>query len=306
MKFLLTLLSFVSATPAASAAMFVTNTPEADAFVRSNAPTSNYGAAGALSVSGPNAVNSSGVTNGVFDGFIRFNTAAMMTNFNAAFGSNNWVISSATLVLTENTAPGNAIFNQGTGAFAIRWVANTNWVEGTGTPMAATTTGITYSEEASLLNTNTDTSLGAFTFTGAIPVVSCPLAMSAALVTNLQAGGEVDLFLTAIDPGIGFVFYSRNFAGKPSSLPSLVVSAVSQPGLSAIAVAGTNIVLTVTNGVAGGTYYVLTSTNLGSPFSQWTPVATNVLTTGGPFGITLTNAVNANNPPPRFFILQTY
>jgi len=304
MKLLLTILSFVSAAAAASAAVFATNTPDADAFVRSNAPASNYGAAGALSVSGSNAGNGSGVTNGVFDSFIRFNTAAMVTNFNAIFGSNNWVISSATLVLTENTAPGNAIFNQGTGAFAIRWVASTNWVEGTGTPMAATTAGITYSEESSLLNTNTDSNLGAFTFTGVSPVVSCPLAMLSALVTNLQTGGEVDLFLTAIDPGIGFVFYSRNFAGKPSSLPSLVISAVSQPGISAIAVSGNNMVLTATNGVAGGTYHLLASTNPASPLNQWTPVATNVLAGSGTFGITVTNA--AVPPSPRFFILQTY
>jgi hypothetical protein len=226
----------------------------------------------------------------------------MVTNFNAAFGTNNWVISSATLILTENSSPGNAIFNSGNGAFEIRWIANDTWTEGTGTPMTPTSNGITYNEEPSYLNANTDMNLGAFTFTGTSPL-SCPLALPAAFVTNLQAGGEVGLFMTAIDPGIGFVFYSRQYGGLPSTHPALVVSAVAQPFISAISLSGTNLVLTATNGVAGGTYYVLTSSNLASPPDQWASITTNVLSAGGNFVIIVTNAVNTN--AQQFFIIQT-
>jgi hypothetical protein len=45
------------------------------------------------------------------------------------------------------------------------------------------------------------------------------------------------------------------------------------------------------------------STNVALPFSQWTPVATNVLNASGNFTITATNAVN-RNIPKRFYILK--
>jgi hypothetical protein len=306
MKLLLTILSFVSITVTAGAALFNTNSPsDKDAFVRSNAPTLNYGGGGALSVSGTNPNISGNPTNGAFDTFISFNTAAMVTAFNTAFGANNWVITSATLNFTKNPMPGNAVFNSGTGNFLIRWIANDTWTEGTGTPMAPTTNGITYNLETNYLNTNLDTNLGTYDFTGGSTLV-CPLALPTSFVTNMQAGGEVGFFMTAVDPTVAFVVYSRQFAGSPSVLPSLVVSATEQPGISGISASGTNLVLTATNGVAGGTYYVLTSTNLATPTSQWTSIETNVLATGGDFTITVTNAASADAPSPQFFMLETY
>jgi hypothetical protein len=308
MKLLLIILAFVSITVAAGAAVFVTNTPsDKDAFVRALAPTLNYGGAGALSVSGTNSTSPlSGATNGAFDTFISFNTGAMVTSFNSTFGPNNWVITSATLNLTETAPQGNAIFNSGSGMFEVRWIANDTWVEGSGTPMTPTTNGITYNEEPSYLNSNTDTNLGAFDFLTANTNMSCPLALPASFVANMQAGGEVGLFMTAIDPGIGFVFYSRSFNGNPTVLPQLIVSATAQPGISAISLSGTDLVLSATNGVAGGTYYVLTSTNLAAPPGQWTPIETNVLAGSGDFTITVTNAASVDAPSPQFFVLQTY
>jgi hypothetical protein len=45
------------------------------------------------------------------------------------------------------------------------------------------------------------------------------------------------------------------------------------------------------------------STNVALPFSQWTPVATNVLNASGNFTTTATNAVNLH-VPQCFYILQ--
>src|ERR1700733_4405843 len=115
MKLSLMLLSSIVTAGSAHAA-FSTNSPDADAFVRAAVPNSNYGLAGALSVSGANATNSSGViVNGAFDSFIRFNTAAMATNFNAVFGAGNWAVSGARLVVTEVGAPPQTILNRGKG-----------------------------------------------------------------------------------------------------------------------------------------------------------------------------------------------
>jgi hypothetical protein len=304
MKFSLILWSSIIMAGSTRAAFF-TNSPDADAFVRAAATNSNYGAAGALSVSGANATNSSGViVNGAFDSFIRFNTAAMATNFNAVFGANNWAVSGARLVVTEIGAPPQTIFNRGKGAFEIRWIANTNWIEGTGTPMIPTTDGIVYTNETTLLNSNTDASLGVFTNAGVNAVDSFKLVLPAVFTGSLAAGGEVDLFLTAADLTIGFTMDSQNF-GTASARPFLIISAVPQPGISAVNLSGTNVVLAATNGVAGGTYYVLSSTNLALPLAQWTPVATNVPAGNGNFGITVTNAASAGAPAQHFFILQT-
>jgi hypothetical protein len=302
MKLLLTGISFVVIAGAAAAAVLSTNAPDKDAFVRALAPASNYGGAGALSISGANPTTGN-PTNGAFDSFVSFNTTAMVTNFNGVFGTNNWVITSATLNLTENPSPGNALFNYGTGSFEIRWIANDTWIEGAGNPNApTTTTGVTYSEEPTYLNTNTDETLGDFTFAGTAKL-SCPLALPVSFVTNMQAGSEVGLFMTAVDSQLGYVFYSRNFAGNPASLPALVVSAAAEPALTGITVSSTNLVLSATNGFTNQTYYVLTSTNLATPLNQWTPVLTNNLPAGGGFTLTVTNGINA--AAGQYFILRT-
>jgi hypothetical protein len=76
------------------------------------------------------------------------------------------------------------------------------------------------------------------------------------------------------------------------------------PNFGGTTLAGANLVLNGVNGLSGATYCVLMSTNLTLPLSQWTPVATNVLSASGNFTITATNAVT-RTVPQRFYILQT-
>ncbi|PWU12979.1 MAG: hypothetical protein C5B50_20260 [Verrucomicrobia bacterium] len=272
-------------------AAWFTNGASADAFVRALAPNSNYGGAGALSVAGPSAVNGSGVTNGVFDSFIRFNTGAMVTNFNALYGTNNWVITAAKLQVTEMGAPPNAVFNRGVGGFEIRWIVNDNWIEGTGTPNAPTTNGVAYKDETSLLNSQTDVSLGTFTNAGIDTTLSFQLTLPPAFIQDASAGGEVGLYWKAIDPRIGFTVDSRSF-GTASALPYLEISALPAPGISSIELSGADVILSGTNGAAGGTYLVLDSPSSTSPLGQWVPIATNVLSASGPFTFVLTNSAN--------------
>jgi 1,4-alpha-glucan branching enzyme len=77
-----------------------------------------------------------------------------------------------------------------------------------------------------------------------------------------------------------------------------------QPGITGISFSGGNLVLAGTNGVAGQTYYVLASTNLALPWSQWPPIATNIPNTSGNFSITVTNAMTPG-VPQEFYLLQT-
>ena len=75
------------------------------------------------------------------------------------------------------------------------------------------------------------------------------------------------------------------------------------PVIAGIQLSGTNAILNATNGFVGGTYYLLTSTNVAKPLNQWLPVLTNVLGASGNFSITATNGVNSNTPS-RFYILR--
>jgi hypothetical protein len=130
-----------------------------------------------------------------------------------------------------------------------------------------------------------------------------PLALAAEFSSDVKAGGEVGFFLTAIDSGVGFTFDSRSF-NTTNARPVLEISALPRPGLTALNLSSNNVALNATNGAAGGIYLTLASTNLALPLNQWTPVATNGLNANGNFTIIATNAVDANSPSQKFFILQ--
>src|ERR1039457_4465133 len=75
------------------------------------------------------------------------------------------------------------------------------------------------------------------------------------------------------------------------------------PTIEAITLSGTNLALSWSTGQSGGTYYVLSSTNVPLPLSQWARVATNVLGSNGNFTITVTNTFTPSTPQ-RFYMLQ--
>jgi hypothetical protein len=77
-------------------------------------------------------------------------------------------------------------------------------------------------------------------------------------------------------------------------------------GITGFSMENGNVVITGTNGQSGGTYYLLTSTNLAMPVSQWKAAATNVVGTNGAngsFTFTGTNAVGAG-AGQSFYILS--
>jgi hypothetical protein len=75
------------------------------------------------------------------------------------------------------------------------------------------------------------------------------------------------------------------------------------PFLASIQHSGANVVLNATNGFVGGTYYILTSTNLDTPRNQWLTVSTNVLGASGNFALIATNSFDTKTPR-RFYLLQ--
>jgi hypothetical protein len=217
----------------------VTNTPAADAFVRSLQPTQNYGAAGALSVSGSIATNpTSGLQEGLLDSFLQFNVAADVSTFNTAFGVGQWTISGVTLALTAQSA-NNADFDYGPGAFEVRWIGNNSWLEGTGTPASPTTNGISYAQESSILNSNVDESLGTFNYNGATSgQVKLGLGLPSGFLSEISTGGLASFYMTAT-PGstVGFTFNSRNFTSS-SAWPMLDITAIAIPEPATVALLG--------------------------------------------------------------------
>jgi hypothetical protein len=257
-------------------------TATADTFVRAQAPTINYGGAGALAVSGADAANAGGVKNGQFDTFLRFSLSAMVSQFDQEFGPNGWTITGALLRVTEVGAPINTIFNRGVGGFDVLWVDQDDWLEGSGGPNAPATTGLNQTEALALLETATTVNLGSFTNALRDDRLGLPLSLPAGFASDLVAGGEVTLHLTATSATTGFTFYARNF-GSVTARPVLEISAGPSSVRIAIRREGDQFIVT---GQAGTARQVLLgSSDLTRAVQLWQPISTNM--GGGSFSFTV-------------------
>ncbi len=206
----------------ATAATTASMNPTADAFVAASNPGNNYGAAGALSAA------AAGLASGEFQSVMRFDTSIAKTTFDTQYGAGNWTVQSVNLRLTA-AAPNNAIYNaSAAGTFAASWMQNDTWVEGTGTPMAPTTTGITFNTLPSFLGPN-DAPLGSFAFAGGTSgSANYSLGLPVNFVNDLLAGNLVSMRLLAADSSVSYLFNSRNF-GTASSRPELSITVVPEP-----------------------------------------------------------------------------
>ena len=113
-------------------------------------------------------------------------------------------------------------------------------------------------------------------------------------------GGAGRISAFGIDPSDGDVLYA-NLAGGNNSTIERIVSTNSVPRFNVIKISGVNLVAGGTNGPHGGNYFLLTSTNLLSPFTNWARVATNPFDANG--GFLFTNPVTSNTPV-LFYLLQ--
>ncbi|HUE36912.1 MAG TPA: hypothetical protein VMO20_05935, partial [Candidatus Acidoferrum sp.] len=107
--------------------------------------------------------------------------------------------------------------------------------------------------------------------------------------SNSVAPGNYPLTINAVD---GNLTNSANV--------NLSVVALTPPKFGTVQFSGNNLVLSGTNGPFGGTYYVLTTTNLALPIAQWTVLYTNSFNAGG--GFSFTNPVPA--APQQYFMLK--
>ncbi|HTX21138.1 MAG TPA: NPCBM/NEW2 domain-containing protein [Candidatus Aquilonibacter sp.] len=134
------------------------------------------------------------------------------------------------------------------------------------------------------------------------------------VITNLgavpfAAGDSFKLFnaigyagaFTNIVPAIPAVNLAWNTNNLSSGILSIMSSSTPPPKFENMAANGNNFIFSGTNGVPNWTYYVLASTNLDLPLTDWTIVSTNAFDGGGNFNFT-----NLQNPmsPQTFYLLK--
>jgi hypothetical protein len=79
-----------------------------------------------------------------------------------------------------------------------------------------------------------------------------------------------------------------------------VTGGASVPAVNSVALVDGNLVFSGTNGLSSQTYYVLGSSNVALPRTNWTIIETNTFSPTG--GFTVTNAIGVG--PWRFFTIQ--
>jgi hypothetical protein len=100
-------------------------------------------------------------------------------------------------------------------------------------------------------------------------------------------------------PGPGLA-WDTNTLASDGTLRITVVGTLVPPMFAGILFSGGSIVMSGSNGLPGTNYYVLASTNLSLPFSNWEMVGTDVFDVGGNFQFT--NDLGAS--PQRYYILR--
>jgi autotransporter-associated beta strand protein len=143
--------------------------------------------------------------------------------------------------------------------------------------------------------------LGALTNGGALLVTN---VSAAALAENESFklfnaasynGAFARVVLPPLPAGLGWNTNLLNTAG------ALSVVVATQPVIGPLSHSASGLVFTGTGGVANATYYLLGSSNIAAPLSNWMSLATNSFDTNGNFSFT--NALNPGNPR-LFYMLR--
>jgi len=178
----------------------------------------------------------------------KFGVGSFVDSLNTAYGSGNWAVDNIQLTFQYTLYANNSRFGGGAGDFDIYWVANDAWVQGTSTPVYATSeSGLSswagaeslvaagyYSwSTPSYQGTASDkgTSVWVTDKTGTRQsTMSCFLDATSdflADITTASAGGDanVSLYLMAMSDAVGLTI----FTGGAGILPTLTFDVVSIP-----------------------------------------------------------------------------
>jgi hypothetical protein len=201
---------------------------EADTFVSSGDPNSNFGLLGAVEIAAPTITQSRTQMT-----LLRFDTSGLRANFDADYGAGNWAVTGVTLTLHSSVAtagvqPNNNRFNKiAAGTFELDLLGNNDWNE----------TGITWNTLPSILpgagNTNTLTPLGTFFWDAAGESSSIwTLNADSNLTAQIYNGGRVTIFgQPTADSTVGYLF--NTLSVDPGYL-NVTATAVPEPSTGAL------------------------------------------------------------------------
>ena len=108
-------------------------------------------------------------------------------------------------------------------------------------------------------------------------------------------------FSTIILPPLGANLAWTNQLAASGTISVLSTAPATPPAFNSAMLAGNNLVMSGTNGAPGGTYYVLASTNLLLPTTNWPRISTNNFNGSGAFSFTNTITPEI---PEKFFRVQ--
>jgi autotransporter-associated beta strand protein len=156
------------------------------------------------------------------------------------------------------------------------------------------------------VNKSVSPSNDAVTVTGALSHLGSGIVTVQNLGPALTAGDKFKLFNQAVVGGETFPVSGAGavWTNKLAVDGSIEVlsATVSHPVINNVVIAGgTNLVFSGTNGSAGGSYHIVSSTNLASPFAGWTVESAGTFSGSGAFSVT-----NSMTPgtPQKFYLLK--
>jgi len=224
-KTLFLVLACLVSLPASLVAQFTTHSQqvEADTFVSSGEPDSNFGSLGGIEIAAPTIAQPRTQMT-----LLRFDTSELRSSFDADYGAGNWVVTGVTLTLFSSVAtagqqPNNARFNKiAAGGFQLDLLGHNAWSE----------TAITWNTLPDILpgagNTNSLTPLGTFFWdaTGQ-PSSVWTLTPDSSLAEHIYDGDRVTILgQPTADSTVGYLFNSLN--NNPGYL-NVTVTAVPEP-----------------------------------------------------------------------------
>jgi autotransporter-associated beta strand protein len=144
-------------------------------------------------------------------------------------------------------------------------------------------------------------SSGSLSYGGTLVVtnVSGAALVSGQTFTLFNASTYANSFSSITLPALGANLAWQNNLGLAGTI-SVVSTTASAPGINQVLQLGGNLIFGGVNGTHNGLYYVLSSTNLALPLTNWTVLSTNMFDASGKFSVT--NPIVAG--PSKFFILS--
>ncbi len=249
---------------------------------------------GTLTNSGPGIVNLTGVsiytgTTTVSGGTLRINSPGSLTASSSVTVKSGATLGGTGTILSPVTVEGTLAPGASVGTLTV---SNTVALQGSTVMEVIRTNGIATGDKLTGVSTlnyggnllvnnigvsslHSGDSFTLFSATTIVPgfttVVLPPLLPGLTWNNNLDAAGTISISGTAIPPQFG-----------------------------ASSLAGDTLTLGGSGGLAGATYYVLTSTDIGLPVASWTALATNVFDVSGNFSFQET--VDPNQPQQFYMI----